>query len=52
MNLKITIEEYQIIRKALMKLPAEEVYSLIANLDSQIVEQSKTLPMAQPSGGN
>ncbi len=43
MKIEITIKDYQIIRQALMKRPAEEVYSLIAQLDDQVVADSKGL---------
>lgn len=41
MELKITMQEYGIIRNALIKRPFEEIAGLIVNLDNQIVEQQK-----------
>lgn len=52
MKIEITIKDYQIIRQALMKRPAEEVYSLIAQLDAQVVAnqnetENKEIKMAE-----
>lgn len=41
MKVEITIDEYKVIRDALMERPAKEVFSLIANIDSQIIKQAK-----------
>lgn len=41
MELKITMQEYGILRNALVKRPFEEIASLVVKLDNQIVEQQK-----------
>lgn len=41
MKIEISIEEYKIIRDALMERPAKEVFPLIAKLDSEVIEQNK-----------
>lgn len=41
MKVEITVDEYKVIRDALMERPAKEVFLLIAKLDSQIAEQNK-----------
>lgn len=47
MKVEITVDEYKVIRDALMERPAREVFLLIAKLDSQVASQNK-LQMAEP----
>lgn len=41
MNIHITLEDYKIIREALMELPAKKSMDLIINMDQQVLEQNK-----------
>lgn len=41
-NIKISLDDYKVIRNALMNRTAKEVYSLMVKLDYQVTEQTKT----------
>lgn len=50
MTLNVTMQEYGVIRNALVKRPFEEIAGLIVKLDNQIVEQQKAQSENQNKG--
>ena len=41
MNINLSLEEYKIIRDALMERKAKDVFTLIVKLDAEVIEQNK-----------
>lgn len=41
MNFELSFEEYSLLRRLIMQLPANDVYELLIKLDSQVAGQLK-----------